>query len=325
MFVLAAEITIGQYIFDRVNYVQIVKSVDLLSDTAIIRLPVSALLGNESEGFQRSKLENTIKQGDPVTINLAYAGQFEKDEFKGFVRYIKPNTPTIEIQCEDSVYKIRKKRVNKNFRNTTLKEVLTFITEGTGVELTGDIPDVNFDKFLLKNINGAKALQKLKDEYGLFVFLDDEGKLYAGLRQLKNIGERVKINLFKNIVKHNLKYVSADDVEIYVKVIGIKKDNTKVEVFVGEQEGEQRTLHIYNISSKSQLKEIGKARLSELKYTGYRGTITTFLVPYATRGMTAAVVDKNYPDREGNYFISKVTTTFGTSGARRIIELDTKV
>ena len=41
--------------------------------------------------------------------------------------------------------------------------------------------------------------------------------------------------------------------------------------------------------------------------------------------MTAEVVDDNYPNRSGRYFVPKVTTTFGVGGARRKIELGTKI
>ncbi len=325
MFVLQANIQIEDNTFYQVNNVSIVKSVDLLSDTAEIKLPMSALFGNKEVGFERKQLEQEIKSGDKVSITLAYKDVIETEEFIGYVRWVKPNVPTITIECEDAVYLIRQKQINKNFGKTTLTEVLNFIVEGTGVELAADIPEVNFDKFLLKNVNGAQALEKIKDEYGLFIFMDDDNKLFAGLRQTKNIGQTELYNVYKNVVSHDLRFRRAEDVRISLKVVGIKKDNTKVEVIVGDTDGEQRTLYKYNISDKAQLEKIGEAELSDFKYTGYEGTITSFLAPFITRGWSAEIEDKNYPDRTGKYFVPKVTTTFGTGGARRKIELGTKL
>ena len=325
MFILDAHIKIGAFEFKQVNDIKIVKSVDLLSDTAEIRMPITALFGNNQAGFERKRLENEIKAGDPVSITLAYKGVFEKEEFKGFVRWVKPNVPTITIECEDIVYKVRQKTINQNFRKTTLKEVLQFIIAGTGIELDGNIPEVGFDKFLLKDVNGAQALEKIKEEYGLFIFVTDENKLFAGLRQVKNIGQEVNFDLYRNVVQHDLKFRRAEDVRIALKVIGVKKDNTKVTVVVGDTTGEERTIYKYNISDEATLKKIGEAELSDLKYTGYEGTITGFLIPFTTRGMTVNIYDDNYPDRTGSYFCPKVTTTFGTSGARREIELGSKV
>lgn len=326
MYLLKAIIEIGSNTFYQVHGVTITKSVDLLSDTAEIKLPMTALFGNKEVGFERKQLEQEIKAGDPVKITLAYKDVIETVEFEGYVRWLKPNAPTITIECEDAVYLIRRKEsINKNFGKTSLQEVLEHIVSGTGVALAGDIPQVNFDKFLLKNVNGAEALEKIKDEYGLFIFMDDAGKLFAGLRQVKNIGDTQIYNLYKNVVSHDLRFRRSDDVRIALKVVGILKDNTKIEVIVGDTTGEKRTIYRYNVSDKALLKQLGEAELSELKYDGYEGTITSFLEPYITRGFNAEIRDKNYPLRTGSYFVPKVTTTFGTGGARRKIELGTKV
>lgn len=325
MFVLDCNIRIGKYTFKQVHDVRIVHSVDLLSDTAVIKLPASALFGNKDKGFEKKQLESEIKAGNPVEVTLAYKDVFEKKEFSGYVAFIKPNTPTLVIECEDAIYNIRKKRINKNFGQTTLKEALNFIVEGTGVQLANDIPDMPFDKFLVKNKNGAQALQKIKDEYLLNIFIDDDGKLYAGLRETKNNGKSVLYNLHKNVIKHDLKYRRAEDIRMYVKVVGVKKDNTKVEVIVGDTDGEERTKHVYNVSDPATLKKIGESLLTDKKFNGYEGTITSFLIPNATRGMSAEVEDNNFPDRNGKYFIPKVTISFGQNGARRKVELGSKL
>lgn len=325
MFVLDCEIEIGDYTFKQVHNVVVTKSVDLLSDTAEIKLPMSAVFGNSEVGFERKQLEQELKAGDKVKVTLAYKDVIEKVEFEGYVRWIKPNVPTVTVECEDGVYLIRQKQINKNFGKTTLKKVLEFIVEGTEVELAGDIPEVNFDKFLLKNVNGAQALEKIKEAYGLYVFIDDDGKLFAGLRQVKNIGDTQLYDIYKNVVAHDLKFRKSDDVRIALKVVGVLKDNTKIEVLVGDTTGEQRTIYRYNISDNEALKKIGEAELSELKYDGYEGTITTFLTPFCNRGYNVQLSDRNYPDRIGSYFVPKVVTTFGTGGARRKVELGTKV
>lgn len=325
MFVLNCKIEIGNYTFYQVNEVKVVKSVDLLSDTAEISLPMSVKILENGKPADKKLLETLIQPGDPVKITLSYKDVFEKVEFQGFVRWIKPNVPMSVIECEDVIYKIRQKQITKNFGKTTLEEVLKFITADTDLQLAGDIPEVNFDQFLLKNVNGAQALEKIKENYGLFVFVDDAGKLFAGLRQTKNIGETVVYDIYKNVVEHDLKFRRAEDVRINLKMIGVRPDNTQIEVIVGDTTGEQRTVYKYNVTDKATLEKLGEAELSELKYDGYEGDVTGFLVPYATRGMNATIMDKNYPERTGSYFVPKVTTTFGTGGARRKVELATKV
>lgn len=325
MFVLQSKIEIANYTFTMVHDVSIVKSVDLLSDTAEIKLPMSALFGNKEVGFERQQLEQVFKAGDPVKITLGYKDVIENVEFEGYVRWLKPNSPTVTIECEDSIYLIRQKQINHNFGKTTLTSVLQHIIDGTGVDLAADIPEVNFDKFVLKNVNGAQALEKIKEEYGLSVYIDDNGKLFAGLRQTKNTIDEQLYDIYKNVVSHDLKFRRAEDVRISLKVVGVLKDNTKIEVIVGDTTGEQRTIYKYNISNKAQLKSIGEAELSDMKYTGYEGNITSFLDPYISRGWKGTINDKNYTERTGSYFVPKVTTTFGTGGARRKIEIGTKL
>jgi len=324
MFVLEADISIGKYRFNRVNNIKVVRSVELLSDTAEIKLPITAfeLQGNRTKKID---LSEAISAGDAVSVTLKYKGVFEHTEFKGYVKEVKPNRPTVTIVCEDAVYLLRKKNIRKNFGKTDLKSVLSEITGGTGVELSGDIPEVNFDNFILKDVNGAKALQKIKENYGLSIYIDDEGKLFAGLKYTGKSSGEVKYDLNKNVIKADLQYKKASDVKLYVKVIGVLKDNTKIEVMVGDSEGEQRTIYKYNVSDKKTLEQIGKSELADMKYDGYRGSLTGFLVPFADRGMQVALADERYPKRAGTYFIDKVETTFGANGARRKVYLGIKL
>lgn len=329
MFVLDSTIEIGvdgaTYIFKRVHDIQIVKSVDLLSDTAKVELPMSVKFVENGNISQRKLIESVLKVGATIKITLAYKGRFEKVEFEGFITQVYPNVPTVTIECEDVIFRARQKQITKNFGKTTLREVLKHIVADTGLELARDIPDVNFDQFIVKNVNGAQALEKIKENYGLFIFVDDAGKLFAGLRQTRNIGETVVYDLYRNVISHDLKFRRAEDVRINLKVIGVRPDNTKIEVIVGDVTGEQRTVFRYNVTDVATLKKLGEAELSELKYNGYEGTITGFLIPYATRAMNVEIRDRNYPERTGSYFIPKVTTTYGTGGARRTIELSSKI
>jgi hypothetical protein len=325
MFVLDCNIKIGKFEFNRVHEVTIVKSVDLLSDTAVIKMPASALFGNEEKGFEKKRLESEIKAGDKVEITLEYKDVFKKTEFVGFVKSIKPNTPIVEIQCEDAIYIVRKKRINKNFGKTNLKEVLTFILDGSGVTIGDKIPAMPFDSFLIKNLNGAQALEKIKEKYRLSIFVDDDNKLFASLKETYNNGKIVKYDFYKNIIKHNIQFRRKEDIRLSVEVTGYKKDNTTIKIFIGDTDGEKRELRFRNITDKETLKKIAEEEYEKLKVNGYKGKITSFLVPYATRGMGAEIKDKNFPDRKGLYFIPKVTTTFGQNGARRIVELGSKL
>lgn len=316
--VLNCKITIGKFVFNQVNEVEIERTGRLISDTAIIKLPLSAVFENK----KKESVENKIKRGDNVKIELAYNDEYNI-EFTGYVKDVAAKDKTV-IECEDNAFLLRKPIPNKAFKGKTLKDVIKYIADECKLGLNADVPDVTFDAFLLKNIDGLKAMQKLKDDYGLTVFFDYEGKLYAGLSYKYDTG-KVKYNLQGDIKKSNLIFKKEEDIKYKIKAISLLKNNKKLEVETGDTDGEQRTLYFRNIASKTELEKLANEEIQKYKYTGYRGTLISFGSPLARFGMSAKIKDDNYPAREGDYYIESVKTNFGQSGFQRTIELGIKL
>jgi hypothetical protein len=322
-------ITIGTFAFTRSNYVEVKKSADVLSDTAVIRVPISAVLINKGQTTM-VETAKAIKVGDAVTIELGYLNPKESGnytEFNGYVKQINPGIP-LEIVCEDKIWLLRRKRITKSWKATTLKEVLQEIVSGTGIELADGVPIVNLAPFYLKDTSGNFALQKIKDEYGLTVYIDNAGKLYAGLAYADNNGT-VKYTINGNntnvVDADGLKWRNKDDVRIKVKAVAINGNNTRTEVEFGDEEGSLKTLHFYNVATKAELERIAKAELDKMKFDGYEGKIQTLLLPYAEPGMKATVKDAFFDDRSGTYYIQSVTTTADVGGYNREVELGIKL
>jgi len=322
MFVLEANIKIGSYEFNQVNDVEIIKSVDELGDTCTIKLPTRfKVRQNNIELFT----EEAIKVGDEVIVTLGYRGQYKGVEFVGYVKKVKPMFP-LEIECEDKIWLLRRKRITKAWNaGTTLIEILEEVVKDTAVRLADNIPDIKLDKYIIKNANGAQVLQAIKKNMSLSVFITDDDKLYVGLQQLTNIGETVIYDLNYNLVENNLEYKSSDERRIKVRYTYVGKDNKKKQIEVGDADGELRTFHTSVISDEAQLKALATSEIERLKYDGFDGDVVSFLIPFATRGMQAQLIDDLHTSREGNYFIKKVITTFGTDGARRKVSLGNKL
>ncbi len=321
MFILESKVEIGSYIFNQVNEIEITKSVEELSDTAVIKLPTRFKVRQNGE---QKFTEDAIKVGDKVTITLGYEGKYSGVEFTGFVKKISPKIP-LEIHCEDALWVLRRKNITKSWEKTTMKEILTEVVKDTPVQLADNIPSVNLDKWIIKNANGAQVLESLKKDLLMTAFINDEGKLYCGLQQLTNVGQTVVYDLNYNLVENNLEFKSKEERKIKIKYTYIDKENKRKSIEVGDTDGEQREYHTSVISDLSKLEEMAKAELEKLKYDGFEGDVTSFLIPYATRGMKAKLLDNEHPNREGNYFIKKVVTTFGTGGARRKITIGNKL
>lgn len=316
MYVLDGKIEIGNYIFNAVHGVEITKSVEELSDTAVIKLPTRFKIRQNGE---RKYTEDTIKVGDKVIITLAYEGKYSGVEFVGYVKKISPKIP-IEIHCEDAIWLLRRKNINKVFVNTSLKEIVKEVVKDTPLELSSFMQgqDMPIDKWIVRNANGAQVLESLRKDLAQTVFIDDQGKLYVGLQQLTNIGQTVVYDLNYNLVENNLEFKSKEERRIKIKYNYMNPTtNQKESVEVGDIDGEQREYTTSVVSDKKQLTAMANTEIEKLKYDGFDGEVVSFLIPYATRGMKAKLIDEEHPNREGNYFIKKVTTTFDTGGARR--------
>ncbi len=317
MFVLQGNATIGKYKFHSVNDVEITKSVEEMADTAVIKMPTRfKVRENNTQLFT----EEAIKVGDKVIITLGYKEKYTGVEFVGYVKKISPKIP-LEIHCEDAMWLLRRNNIKKSFGATTLKAILTEIVKGTTVELADNIPSIKIDKWIIPNKSGAQALEDLKAKFAFSIFINDAGKLYCGLEEVNNVGQSVVYDLNYNLVENNLEFRSADDRRIKIKYTYIGKDNKKKSYEFGDPDGELRTFHTSVISGEKELKELAQSQLEKLKYNGFDGDVTSFLIPFATRGMKAIIRDKKHPNREGSYFIKKVVTTFGMNGARRKVTI----
>lgn len=321
MFVLKGIFEIGNYKFDVVNQIEINHSVEQITDTAIIKMPSKFYV---KENGNLLSTEDAIKKGDPVSITLAYEGIFEEQEFTGYVDRIKTSTP-MEIHCVDATWLLKRKGCTFSKTNTNLREVLQSIVNGTAIKLAKNIPDVKFDKFTFKDKNGIQALEYIKEQTKLSIYLNDKGELFCGPQQVNNVNQLVEYDLNKSIVENNLEFRVEEDKKVLVVYEATTKDNQKIRYATGDQDGEKIEIKTKNITDLDTLKKLADDHLRNIKYIGYDGDLTSFLVPYATCGMAVKIVDQRYPHREGKYFIKKVVTTFGTNGARRTVSISNKL
>lgn len=320
MFALCCKITIGSVTFTSVNDVHIKRSIYTLAATAIVKVPVTALLKQSGDAPTHIETAQAISVGDKVEIQLGYDGSL-CTEFTGYVKRLNYKVP-LEIECEDEYYQLRSINCLFSSNQTTLKDCLNTLL--TGVDF-GEVVDLTLKNFVVNNKPASWVLGYLKKEYGLVAFFDVNGLLYVG-RAHDVVGESVKYQLRYNVISDdNLKYQLAEDVKLKVKAICYYKDGTKIEGELGEDGGEQRTLYYYDVEDAEQLKVLANAELERYSFDGYRGKITTFLQPYAQPAMVASLEDTVYQERSGDFFIESVEVSFGSGGGRRTVEIGIKI
>lgn len=320
MFVLCCEIKIGSVAFKSVHDVQIKRSIYNLAATAVIKVPVTAVLKRSGEPPTYIETAEAVKVGDPVEIRLGYDNQLNT-EFVGYVKRLNYKVP-LEIECEDEFYLTRSINCVFSKKETTLKQCLNTILPGIK---QGACTDLTLKNFVVNNKPGNWVLGHLKKEYGLTIFFDINGNLYVGKAHDVQ-GETVKYRLRFNVIKDDeLKFQLASDIKMKVKAICYYKDGTKIEGELGEDGGENKILYYYDVKDAKELKALAQEELKRYSFDGYRGKIETFLFPYALPGMVAQLEDEVYQERSGNYYIESVDVSFGMSGARRNIEIGIKV
>ena len=93
-----------------------------------------------------------------------------------------------------------------------------------------------------------------------------------------------------------------------------------------EADAEKRTMNFgSDVTSEAELKKRIQTELENKSFDGYEGTITGFGTPQTKPGDTLKLVDRENPEREGEYLIKKVKVKYSQSGFRRENELSYKM
>lgn len=287
-----------------------------------------------------------FQRGDKVLIECGYYPN-NREVFRGYIRSVQANIP-ITIELEDSMFLLKNTTFNipakvplitkgksgkylkrpkvdvSSLPDYELKDLLNIIIPDEVEFTTGG--EVTINNLRASNATACEILKKLNEVYGLFsYFIKDV--LYVGFAN--NAGNTIEqeLKFEQQVINSNdLNYKRAEDVLIKVKAISINSEtNAKTEVEVGPDDGELRTYH-YMDQSEAKLKEYAEARLKEVVYTGYYGTIETFLEPHLRHGDRVKLTSVKLPERNGVYLVKSVRRIVDVSrGGRQFLELGVKV
>jgi phage protein D len=307
-----SKILIGSLVFNLVNSISIDDSWKNITQTATIKLPrLQKLVGDDNY---------KIKVGDRVIIQLGY-DDILQNEFQGYVSARGFNSP-LEIMCEDEMWKQKQRTVTNSWPSTTLKSILKYLIPGAD---TANVQNITLTNFRLDHVTPTKALEKLKDEYGIVAYYRGT-QLFCGLAYTEGALGEARYHFQKNVPLNegNLEFKESGDVKIKVRAISMLPNNKKIEIELGDDSGNETTLHFYNLT-KAELRKQAEIKIKKLKYTGYRGTLKVFGMPRVTHGMIADLTNTKYPERGGRYLIDGVKTIYDSSGFRRDIELGPRV
>jgi hypothetical protein len=321
-------ITIGDYEFDNsVVELEIINDIDSLTDTCKITIPKKLQWNGRNIALGEERI---LKRGDKVLVQAGYDGVLNT-EFIGYVRNIKTGNPVV-IECEDGMFLLKKGAKSITYRSRVkLADVLNFFIPK---EVKFICADVLLGDYRFNKVTPAQVLEDIKKRYGLYGYfrLITQGSittsvLYVGLPFWTDFRKTATFMFGQNyngnggliINSDDLVYRIAEDVRLKVKAININRNNTRNEIEVGDEDGDLRTAHYYNVDSAT-LKQKALQDLERFKYTGYYGSFLTFGEPSVQKGDLVKLIGNEY-NPDGTYLTKKITKRINTSiGYQQLIE-----
>lgn len=304
--------TTGSLELDFCNNIEIEKSRKTLTNTCKITLPRN-MLGLQNYDINKRFLRPGLK----VTVSLGYDGVLVK-EFTGYIAKVSFKIP-VEIICEDEMWHLKQNSFTRAFPSVSLKELIKYVYTGTA-----RVSDLTLGSFVIKQQSTAQVLEALK-KFGVQCYFDTDGVLVAEFAgSISGKRKEVLYDFNTNVIDNDLEYKRKEDIRIKVKGISKLPDGKKIEVFFGDQDGDERTLNFVNLD-KAALFKIVQSEFDKLKQDGLTNSFTTFGMPYAEPGDIAIINDDVYPERNGSYLIESVKTLHGVNGFRRVITPERKL
>lgn len=347
--------------FNFVTEVEINSTWETLTDTCRITLPKKLNIRTVASQQSDVITNGTIplwKRLDPVTIKLGYEQtingvnqQILNTVYVGKIARIYPQRPLI-FECEDQMLDLKLKSIVNYSKQgvSTLDVILSEIFVAAGFGPGPNYIPLNVEKIQVVNFTAfsatktvtvtiAEVLDYFKRLFNVAIYFQANS---AGVYVL-NVGFPYKLgrdqapnpkaifNNNDNIITWNLDFMRSDDVLIQIEAINFTKGNVKQvitgpksvpKVTIGDAlNSELRTIYTFD-QTPDQVKKIAKQYLYRFKYTGFRGSFTTFLQPTIRYGDAIQLIDTMIPDGNGTYLVKKVVTKFGTEGGRQEIFLD---
>ena len=311
------DIQIGSYKVNTLQSVTIKKSVEQLSDTAIITMP-GTLLNASME------VEDKISVGDPVTIKLGYKQTGLKTEFEGYLKAIKTEDNSIALECEDALYMWRTAVKDGEKKGLSLKALLNNVclqvnqARGTQFKVECDYA-YTYSKFVFSHATALDVLKNVQDETKANVYFDGE-TLHLHPQYSEMSGNTIIYDYAINICSSDLKYVKKADKNVKVIIETTNAKGNKVKKEAGTDGGIVIKRGVTSNES-SDLQRVAENEYSLWCYDGYEGGLTGWLVPFCIPTDKVEIRDSAYPEKTGTYYVIATDIEFSESGGRRTVKL----
>ncbi len=283
------------------------------------------VLPRNIKDFDKQKVKDVFRKGDPVEIYLGYNGDL-KLEFKGYIDIVSANYP-ITLKLEDEMWKLKQIPVNFASPNISLKDFFEKIVKDypLDIDIGVSLGAVRFSKVTL-----GEVMNKLQSEMSLYSFIRN-GKLTVA-KPYSEVKNKVSVfDLERNCESNDLNYLSKE--ERLVKIIGQsmqkvakaiknKEKDKKLKFEWGDTDANDTINWTFNVRTQKELEDAVKKMYNDRKKEGYDGSFKAIGTPSVQHGERVKITSTLYEDRSGVYYIDAVKKTFDkNSGYRQEITL----
>ncbi len=313
-------------------------------------------------GGHIANIPPVILRGDKISVKLGYwyydvnvkKYVTKKNEvFVGYVSGVESSRPMI-IHIMDNMYKLQQTSApDKQWNNYTLEKMVKELLKGTGFNLNTNGATTEIKPAIItQNQTVAEVLGMLQKYYTIESWFRQNTLNVGMITYFPNDVNKHNFKFQQNIVNSDLTYQRKDDVVIGVNCYSIekfssgttkrgtpKKSTKRLNQFALWEnglirfynqkplsfQGEIRTLNLYGQSNISELQKAAEDNMYKLLFDGFKGSFTTFGLPYVKQGDNVKLQDKIMPDRDGNYKVKEVKYLFGQNGFRQIISVDLRL
>lgn len=281
--------------------------------------------------------------------------------FSGYIVRVDSKKP-ITLHLEDNMYQLKQiaaPSMTFPASQYSMEQMLQYLLKGTPFTVN-QTAQTNIGDFITQNETVCDVLNRLRKTYhfesyfrgnqlrlGIIVYIESEAVLH-------------NFSFQDNIISDELQYQRKDDIVMSAVAYSFNKvltgktrkdgkassQSQRLEVLVTLQNGsfttkirtpgqtadfapntvgERRTLYYNNVYSTAILTNYATLTLQKYFYTGFKGTFTTFGLPFVKMGDNANITDNILPERNGIYKVKSVKYSGGVNGLRQVIELDYKI
>jgi hypothetical protein len=243
--------------------------------------------------------------------------------FTGYIDSIATDDENIKINCEDSLFLLKKPVANKQFANPDLNTLLKYVlADWPNMQIACDY-SFSYETYTIRNATAYQVIKKIQEETKANIYL--KGNTLHVHPQYSELFGEVEYSFQQNIESSDLAYKNANDRIVLITVEGKGNDGKVIKATAGQTGGDTETIKIDGVSSLASLQTMADNRLKQKSYTGYSGSITGWLIPYVDAGYKATITDSEYDYKSGSYYVTEVVTTFSKEGGKRNIKIGLKI